>query len=393
MEPETARKRPVERGGAPASALLGRREFVAGLISAASAGAGLAFSGGDDVAAAVSKEVESLVQHAITGDTLVYTEDYTANLDPLTLQAIRASGMTYAFYDVSITPNGRSFDDCLRSVSQWNASVARNAAVVVRADCAADIIRAKKDGKHAMVYLFQDASPLERDLGRVQLFYDLGVRVIQLTHNSRNLVGDGYVDRVNGGLSDFGLEVVSAMNEARMLVDLSHCGDQTTLDAIRHSRRPCVFTHAGCREVLRSDRNKTDAEIRALAEKGGVIGIFNMTCWLTEEEQPALESVVAHIEHAVNVAGIDHVGFGSDGPMAGVQRLAEELAGHVQFAATRSVRTIYPKRPTHVRVPALNDARRLLVLADALSRRGYKSAEVEKIIGGNFFRLFREVVG
>jgi membrane dipeptidase len=118
-----------------------------------------------------------------------------------------------------------------------------------------------------------------------------------------------------------------------------------------------------------------------------------MTCWLTEDEQPALDSVLAHIEHAVNVAGIDHVGFGSDGPMAGVQRLAEELAGHVQFAATRSVRTIYTRRPTHVRVPALNDARRLLVLAEALSRRGYKTAEVEKIIGGNFFRLFREVVG
>jgi len=377
--------------------LLSRRDFVTGLIAAAGGWAAVAAAPGAAVDGAapfaVSKETEEVFQHAISGDTLVYTEDYAPNLDPATLKAIRSSRMTYAFYDVSITPNGRAFDDCLRSVALWNASVVRNGDTVLRADRSEDILRAKREGKHAMVYLFQDASPLERDLSRIRLFYDLGVRVIQLTHNSRNLVGDGYVDRVNGGLSDFGLEVVAAMNENGMLVDLSHCGEQTTLDAIRHSRRPCAFTHTGCREVLATERNKTDAEIRALAEKGGVIGIFNMSCWLTDSDQPALESVLAHIDHAVRVAGIEHVGFGSDGPMGGVQRLTEELAGHVQFAQTRTVRTIYTRRPTHVRVPELNEPRRLLVLAEALSRRGYKGAEVEGIIGGNFFRLLKEVVG
>jgi len=183
------------------------------------------------------------------------------------------------------------------------------------------------------------------------------------------------------------------MNQARILVDLSHCGEQTTLDAIRHSQRPCAFTHAGCRALIGTERNKTDQQIRALAEKGGVLGIFNMSCWLTERERPTLDDVLEHVDHAVKIAGIDHVGFGSDGPMTGVQRLAEELAGHVQFSQSRSARTIYTRRPTHVRVPELNGSQRLLVLAEGLSQRGYRTSEIEKIIGGNFFRLFREVVG
>lgn len=374
-----------------------RREFVrTSLRAAAVASIGIRDSLGRPPAKGFSSfpaEVEALYNRSISGDTLVYTEDYSSVLDPPTIKAIRASGMTYAFYDVSITPYGRGFDQCIRSVALWNETVARNSDFVLRANNSGDILRAKKEGKHAIIYLFQDAYPLERDISRLRLFHDLGVRVVQLTHNNRNLVGDGYLDRVNGGLSDFGLEVIERMNELRMLIDLSHCGEQTTLDGIRYSKHSCAFTHAGCRSILASERNKTDAQIRAMAEKGGVMGIFNMSCWLTEREGPDVEDVVAHIDHAVKVGGIEHVGFGSDGPMGGIQRMAEELSGHLQFYQAKTVRTVYTRRPAHVRVPELNEPKRLLVLADALSRKGYKSAAIEKIIGGNFFRLFQEVVG
>jgi membrane dipeptidase len=341
----------------------------------------------------VRRSSEELYERTISGDSLVYNEDYSAGIDAVGLDAIRASGMTYAFYDVSITPAGRAFDDCIRSVTAWNESVSRNPELLLRADTAADIQKAKQDGKHALVFLFQDAFPLEQDVSRIRLFHDLGVRILQLTHNSRNLVGDGYIDRGDGGLSDFGVQVVERMNEQRMLVDLSHCADRTTLDAIELSKRPCAFTHAGCRSLLSTPRNKTDAQIRALAEKGGVIGIFNMSCWLTGRDTPGVEDVIRHIDHAVKVAGIDHVGFGSDGPMAGVQRVSEELAGHREFFRNGGARMIYTRRPLHVRVPELNQARRLLNLADALAGKGYGESEIEKIIGGNFLRLFREVIG
>ena len=374
-----------------------RRDFVKRTLWSAAA---LSLQGGRTSAetrgvygSPVDPHIEEVYERAISGDSLVYTEDYSSTLDEFTLRAIRTSHMTYAFYDVSITPNGRSFDDCTRSVALWNQTVARNSDALVRACSAVEIVKAKGEGKHAMVYLFQDASPLERDLSRVRLFYDLGVRIIQLTHNTRNMVGDGYIDRVNGGLSDFGIQVVEAMNDLRMLIDLSHCGEQTTLEAIRYSKRPCAFTHAGCRALVATERNKTDAQIRALAEKGGVMGIFNMSCWLTDQDKASIESFVDHIDHAVMVAGIDHVGVGSDGPMGGVQQLTEELNGHIQFFKTNTVRTVYTRRPVHVRVPELNQPRRLLVLADALARRGYKESDIERIIGGNFFRLFKEVVG
>ena len=371
---------------------LTRRGFLSRLPGAAALWAPIAaFPTG--AALHTPEEIDTLYRRAISGDSLVYTEDYSSTLDAVTLNAIRDSGMTYAFYDVSITPNGRSFDDCIRSLVLWNESIARSKNLLIRADCAGDIVTAKKTGKHALIYLFQDTYPLERNIDRLRLFYDQGVRVIQLTHNGRNFVGDGYVDRVNGGLSDFGFQVVEGMNELRMLVDLSHCSEQTTFDAIRYSKRPCAFTHAGCRALLATERNKTDAQIRALAEKGGVVGIFNMSCWLTDRDTASLDVVIDHIKHAVRIAGIDHVGFGSDGPMGGVQRLTEELAGHIQFFESTMHRPIYPQRPSHVRVPELNQPRRLVVLADALSRAGFKESDIDKIIGGNFFRLLKEVVG
>src|SRR5881296_1511426 len=374
-----------------------RRDFVKRTLWSAAAlgmqGAGPFVEAEGVDGSPVDPHIEEVYERAISGDSLVYTEDYSSTLDEFTLRAIRNSHMTYAFYDVSITPNGRSFDDCARSVALWNQAVARNSDAVVRACSAGEIVKAKGEGKHAMVYLFQDAYPLERDLSRVRLFYDLGVRIIQLTHNTRNMVGDGYIDRVNGGLSDFGIQVVEAMNDLRMLIDLSHCGEQTTLEAIRYSKRPCAFTHVGCRALLATERNKTDVQIRSLAEKGGVMGIFNMSCWLTEQDKASIECYVDHVDHVVMIAGIDHVGVGSDGPMGGVQQLAEELNGHIEFFRTNTVRTVYTRRPAHVRVPELNQPRRLLVLADALARRGYKESDIEKIIGGNFFRLFKEVVG
>lgn len=341
----------------------------------------------------IPKETASLFERAISGDALVYTEDYLPRLETATLDAIQNSGMTYAFYDVSVTPNGRSFHDCMRNLALWNESVARHRDKVIRADCAADIRTAKVAGKHAMIFLFQDAAPLDRDLSRIDLFHSLGVRIIQLTHNGRNQVGDGYLERSDGGLSRFGTQAIERMNQLRILIDLSHCGEQTTFDAIRSSQRPCAFTHAGCRALLETGRNKTDAQIRALADRGGVMGIFNMSCWLTSREKASLNILVEHIAHAVRVGGVDHVGFGSDGPMGGIQRVEDELANHIQFYQATTQHPVYPGRPQHIRVTELNEPQRLLVLADSLARKGFKSSSIEKIIGGNFFRLFREVVG
>ena len=227
----------------------------------------------------------------------------------------------------------------------------------------------------------------------VRLFFDLGLRVLQLTHDRRNRVGNGYRDRNDGTLSHFGVEVVERCNELGILIDLSHCGDRTSLDAIEISSQPCVYTHTGCRGLYRSQRNRTDEQITAVADKGGVVGIFNISEWMTAADTVTLEAALDHIQHVVQIAGIDHVGFGSDHSVETLDNL-DELVRYSQSTAAEEIAGGFQESvPQHVVIPELNTPRRMLVLADGLDKRGYTSAQIEKVLGGNFLRVFREVVG
>ena len=127
-----------------------------------------------------------------------------------------------------------------------------------------------------IVYYPQNATPLERDIGRLNTLWDMGVRIMQLTYNHRNLLGDGSSERTNAGLSEYGIEVVEHMNEIGMVVDVSHSGRQTTLDAIQFSSAPIAITHAGCASVFQHSRNKTDLALKAMADKGGLIGMVQL---------------------------------------------------------------------------------------------------------------------
>jgi membrane dipeptidase len=162
------------------------------------------------------------------------------------------------------------------------------------------------------VYYAQNASPIQDDLTRVKTLHDMGVRIVQLTYNTRNLVGDGCLERTNAGLSQFGVDLVGALNDARTLVDVSHCGPATTLDAITLSKRPVAITHSSCRAVFDHPRSKSDAILRAMADRGGVVGIFQINPYLGPKERNTLDDFLRHVDHAVKVAGIDHVGIGSD---------------------------------------------------------------------------------
>ena len=227
----------------------------------------------------------------------------------------------------------------------------------------ADIARAKETDRLGLIYGFQDATMFEHDASRVDLFHQLSVRICQLTYNVRNLVGDGCLEPANGGLSAFGHRVVGRMNAAGMLVDLSHVGERTTLDAIAASTKPVAFTHSGCKAMNDVPRNKTDDQLRKLAAKGGVVGIYMMP-FLRAAGQPGPDDFVKHVEHAVNTCGDDHVGIGSD-------------------------LSITPLDLT----PEFNTPRRMELVPEALARRGHGSARILKILGANWQRLFGEVCG
>ncbi|HEX2218644.1 MAG TPA: membrane dipeptidase [Gemmatimonadales bacterium] len=314
------------------------------------------------------------------------------------VDAVIEAGMTGAIVDMSMYP--RSFNNAIQALAGWNAAFRRNPKLlkVTRGD---DLRAAEGAKRFAIVLACQDAAILDASTVSVMrsnidllgVFFDLGLRVLQLTHNERNAVGDSFREKVDAGLSRLGEEVVPAMNELGMLIDLSHCSRLTTLQAARLSSKPVAITHAGCRALHPSARNKTDEEIRAVAEKGGYFGVFNMSLWLTERQTTSIDDLLAHVDHAVKVAGIDHVGFGSDGPIVSSdvppdQELAGYRAAYERNQGLPGAEAV----PHHVTVRALNTPRRLDLLAHGLARRGYGEAAVEKIIGGNIARVLREVL-
>jgi membrane dipeptidase len=223
----------------------------------------------------------------------------------------------------------------------------------------------------------------------------LGVRVIQLTYNPPNQIGDGSMAPLNRGLTAFGREVVARLNANCIMVDLSHSGERTCLDAIAVSRQPISINHTGCRALAGLPRNKTDAELRGVAEKGGFVGIYFMP-YLNLSGHAHAEDVVAHIDHAVNVCGEDHVGIGTDGSITAINdleayksHLAQEIAGRAKagIGATGERADTYPF------VVDLRGVDQFMKLAGLLRARGYSETRVEKILGANFLAYAREVWG
>ena len=204
------------------------------------------------------------------------------------------------------------FQETMDRFTEWSQRFKDHSKTLSQGRYAADIIQAKKDGKTAVFLGWQNASPIENDLDRLQLFYDLGIRVIQVTYNERNLLGNGCYERVDDGLSNFGLDAISIMNQLGILIDLSHVGDRTTLETIDASDKPVAFTHCNARSFVDHVRNKPDDALNALVEKGGVVGANAWPSFLSKGYESTLDDYVDAIAALVERVGIDHGGMGTD---------------------------------------------------------------------------------
>jgi membrane dipeptidase len=285
------------------------------------------------------------------------------------------------------------FREAVDGIAIWNRIISDNHAIMARVQSIADVHAARAAGKLGIIYDFQDTAPLEGDSARVATFAALGIKVIQLTYNKRNLCGDGCLERDNAGLSDFGREVIAKINEAKVVLDLSHSGQKTIAEGIAASKGPMAITHSGCRSLVDNPRNTFDAEMRALANKGGVFGVYLMP-FLTVKGQPQREDLIRHIEHAANVCGEDHIGIGTDNPTLGFEINDKSRKEQREFFEGRAKRGIAaPGEAADVfnMVEGYNDVLRYEHLASDLSRRGWSSTRIEKLLGGNFLRLFGEV--
>jgi len=301
----------------------------------------------------------------------------------------RGSGITA----MNVTVSGGDTLASLRRMAPWFANVEQWPDVFRLVRSMDQLRDAKATGRVGIVLGFQDTTPYEGDLSRINMFHDIGVRVVQLTYNVRNLVGDGCLEPGNAGLSAYGHEVVERLNALGSMVDLSHCGKRTTAEGIQASTAPVGITHTGCNAVMRHPRSKDDEELRAAADKGGVVGIYLMP-FLTPGRIPRTDDVIAHIEHALKVCGEDHVGIGSDLSITPIDGSDEYWAAHREFVSGRIEAGIAaPAENPDVlfTVPELNSHRRMDLLADALAARGHNNRVIEKVIGGNWVRLCGEV--
>jgi membrane dipeptidase len=316
-----------------------------------------------------------------------------AALDAADLADVRASGLTAVNLTVgSVGSYAHDYDGAIEQIAHWDNEILANPGVLTKFHDARDLTEAKRSGRLAIIYGFQDTTPFGEDLERLDTFRSLGVRIVQLTYNRRNLVGDGCLEPGDAGLSQFGRELVERMNAHRVLVDLSHCGRRTTDEAIAASVSPVAITHAGCAAVADLPRNKNDETLRKLAERGGVIGIYLMP-YLRTSGQPMAADVIAHIEHALDVCGEDHVGIGTDGTISAVRLTDEYKKAFADEIAERRKRGVSAPGETtavYTFVPDLNTPRRFETIATLLAKRGKSERVIEKVLGGNFLRLFAQ---
>ncbi|MFI5180108.1 MAG: dipeptidase [Thermoanaerobaculia bacterium] len=319
-------------------------------------------------------------------------------LTPRAVADAKASGVTCANLTVGPVgsrPGAEAFEGIVRDIGYWEREIEAHPDVLMKVKTTRDLAGAKSSGRLGLAYGLQDGVAFAEDLSRLDTLHALGVRIIQPTYNLRNLLGDGCLEPGNAGLSKRGREAVERMDALRILVDLSHCGRTTTRDALAASRRPVAFTHTGCAAVADHPRNKTDEQLRALARNGGVAGIYFMP-YLRTSGQPMAADVLRHMEHALDVAGEDHVGIGTDGTISAVDLTTNYLEEfHKQVAARKKAGIGAPGEIDEVYtfVPDLNTPRRLETLAGLLQKRGHPAARIDKILGGNFARLLSEVWG
>lgn len=253
-------------------------------------------------------------------------------------------------------------------------------------ESAADIERAHAEGKTGVILSLQSAWVLGIDRTLVTILHKLGMRILQLTYMERNTLGSGCFEPVDLGLTSFGKQVVREMNRVGMVVDLSHGGYKTTMDAIATSQDPCVFTHANVRKLTDHPRNLQDDQIKACAERGGVIGLTPYAAYNEPSPgvRPTLENYLDHLEYAIDVAGIDHIGLGTD-----------FFEG--KTAATWLTNSIYPEFKSDYatvnsrRAVGFENIMELPNVVNGLLKRGFSEEDIRKVLGGNFLRVFRQV--
>jgi membrane dipeptidase len=364
----------------------------------------LTLAGGSAIAAAAWQpgiarpEADMLIINTLgfPDDSYAPKAGATAGSDPFIsdagLAAALQSGVTGFNYTIS---GGTSFAETIAALDAADAYIAAHGDKVVKALSAADILKAKRQGKIAILYGFQNAAMVEKDARNVDVFADRGVRIIQLTYNALNQLGGGSLVPGEVGLTPFGRTVIDRLNARRVIVDLSHSGRAICLDATRTSKQPVCITHTACRAIAETPRNKTDEELRLVADRGGYVGIYFMP-FVAPGRAFSSEDVANHIDHAIQVCGEDHVGIGTDHGVTPLGYMAAVRRHYADMVNARRRQGISAPGEDPDLLPFGTDLigpDQFRTMAATLRKRGYSQTRIEKIMGGNFLRYAGAIWG
>ena len=322
-------------------------------------------------------------------------EDTTV-LTPRGVAALRQSGLTAVSLTVNVVGNQPDvWEKTIANIAQVDQLAADNPDILVKAQTSGDVRRAKRDGKIALLCNVQDTSLVGADLNRLTLLKGLGVRIVQLTYNLRNLSGDGSLEPANAGLSKLGRATIARIEKERMLVDFSHGGQRTIAEGLAATTRPPIISHTGCRSLHDNPRNVWDAEMKLCADKGGVVGIYWMP-FLVPNSKPTSADLIRHMQHVFNLCGEDHVSIGTDGVVNKTVLDDKARAAQKTFYNDRAAQGIAApgEGPEIFNIVAdWDDNLRFRHLADGLSKAGWTTGQIEKALGGNLMRVYAETFG
>ncbi|MBC7264702.1 MAG: membrane dipeptidase [Chloroflexi bacterium] len=284
------------------------------------------------------------------------------------LPRLTEGGVTAQIFALYIAPEylpARATWQALRLIDLFQREAEANADRLLLATRAADIEEAKRRGKVAGVLGLEGAEALEGDLGVLRLLYQLGLRNVGITWNFRNQAADGLGEkRTGGGLTEFGVKLIEELNRLGVMVDVAHLAPAGVRDVLAISQGPVVASHANAYAVCPHQRNLTDEQLEGIARSGGVVGVTFVASFVAEDkEQATLAKLLDHVDHIVKVAGIDHVGLGSD--FDGYEEGVREI----------------------------KDAASLPLITLGMAERGYSEEDIRKFLGGNWLRVFRQIVG
>ena len=327
-----------------------------------------------------------LHRDALVIDGLVYHCD--GDVSDLRAGAINALNITTCHFE-------SDFTQACQEISRWHGRLAEPGSPWLQIETAADFAKAKAEDKIGLIMGWQNTRPIADELDRFHFFRRLGLRIMQLTYNYRNAFGDGCLEPEEAGLTLLGRDAVRIMNQLGIAIDLSHVGQRTMHDVIELSEQPVLITHANARALAELERNKTDDIIKAVADKGGVIGvsIYGPMCWNGDPaRKPTLDDFFRHLDHIVDIAGIDHVGFGTDlATGANYPAMAFERGHWRRWEGINRFNRVFGEEIPARYLADCNKHSDLPKITEMLAARGWSDAHIRGYLGANFQRVLGRI--